>query len=93
MNSPECKFRNEKIAKFLTVFLKYNSDLNNQEDTISSFIIDIVFFNNTSAVKQMLDPNIKQPNNINIKHLIREFATIYGRKEISELVKEYDNGR
>lgn len=85
MNSQRYKERKENIVKLLKVFLKYN-DLGDQQDTLPDFLKEIVFANNTEAIKLLLQK--QTPYQKKIKELTLEYAKSFDRDEIINLVKD-----
>lgn len=85
MNSQRYKERKENIVKLLKVFLKYN-DLGDQQDTLPDFLKEIVFANNTEAIKLLLQK--QTPYQKRIKELTLEYAKSFDRDEIVNLVKD-----
>lgn len=85
MNSQRYKERKENIVKLLKIFLKYN-DLSDQQDTLPDFLKEIVFANNTEAIKLLLQK--QTPYQKRIKELTLEYAKSFDRDEIVNLVKD-----
>lgn len=85
INSKDFKSKQTKMTKYLKIFVKYN-DLSNQDDkNLERIIRDIVFANNIEAVKILL--NLNSPQKEKIVYGIKEYAKIYNRNEITNLIK------